>query len=87
RYQINKKYQEGKSFEEIIGDDFDYYLEEHKPTFNIDEIEKKNKLAEQAEARRRKERPWLYDGTPQSVKPGPWYLHLCENDLMVKAVR
>lgn len=46
RYQINKKYQEGKSFEEIIGDDFDYYLEEHKPTFNVDEIEKKKKLAE-----------------------------------------
>lgn len=48
---------------------------------------RKERQKEQAEACRRKERPWLYDGTPQSVEAGPWYLHLCENDLMVKAVR
>lgn len=88
RYQINKKYQEGKSFEEIIGDDFDYYLEEHKPTFNVDEIEKKKKLAEQAEARRRKERPWLYDGTPQPPYERDEYTQwLMETSIYPKAVR
>ncbi|WP_306807025.1 SA1788 family PVL leukocidin-associated protein, partial [Staphylococcus sp. HMSC078A12] len=85
--QINKKYQEGKSFEEIIGDDFEYYLEEHKPTFNIEEAEKKKKLAEQAEARRRKERPWLYDGTPQVHLRGKYTQYLMDTSIYPKAVR
>lgn len=37
--------------------------------------------------RQRAKRPWLYNGTPQYVKPSNWYLYLCKNDLMKKAVR
>lgn len=48
---------------------------------------RKERQKEQAEARKREERPWLYDGTPQSVKPSKWYKHLAENDIFIKVVQ
>ncbi|WP_152974215.1 SA1788 family PVL leukocidin-associated protein [Staphylococcus simulans] len=87
---IMKYLKEGQLMDDILPLETEFYIEEHKKDALRNLVYKdrlrKERKKEQAEARKRAERPWLYDGTPQSVKPSPWYLHLCENDLMVKKV-
>lgn len=88
---IMKYLKEGQLMDDILPLETEFYIEEHKKDALRNLVYKdrlrKERKKEQAEARKRAERPWLYDGTPQSVKPDDWYWHLCENDLMVKAVR
>lgn len=38
------------------------------------------------EEKRRRDRPWLYDGTPQVHKRNKWCVYLMENDIFPKAV-
>ena len=88
---IIKYLNDGHIMDDILPLETEFYIVEREKGVLQNLVYKdrlrKEHQKEQAEARKREERPWLYDGTPQSVEAGPWYLHLCQNDLIVKAVR
>ncbi|UXR34547.1 hypothetical protein MUA31_09155 [Staphylococcus simulans] len=88
---IIKYLNDGHIMDDILPLETEFYIVEREKDALRNLVYKdrlrKERQKEQAEARKRTERPWLYDGTPQSVTPDDWYWHLCENDLMVKAVR
>lgn len=90
KYQLEKNYALGKDIEEILNDDFEYIIEANDRThydLAIEDVERKRIAEKLRVERERKEKPWLYDGTPQSVKPCKWYKYLVENDIFIKVVQ
>ncbi len=87
--RITERVKKGEWIDEILGD-IDYYVEYNGRThydLATDDIERKLEAEKLEEERKKRLKPWLYDGTPQAVKPSEWFKYLCENDLMKKAVR
>lgn len=90
RYQLTRNYEKGLSIEEILDDDFEYFIESNERNqYDLaNEDYQRSKEAEQIRREREKrKRPWLYDGTPQCVKPSEWYKHLAQNDIFIKVVQ
>lgn len=82
-YQIERNYGLGKTFEEIIGNDFEYFLEKNEDFISSEEIEQKKRNEE----REKRKRPWLYDGTPQVHPRSKYCQYLMDTSIFVKAVR
>lgn len=90
KYRLRQNLIKGMSFEEIFQDDFMYVVEENTATeydLALKDLERQRIAEELRAERERKTKPWLYDGTPQCVKPSKWYKHLAENDIFIKVVQ
>lgn len=84
---FRKRLENNKSIDGLLKENNLYFVDRNSRTeydLALDDVLRRRKAEEKARERKKAERPWLFDGTPQSVKPGDWYKHLCENDLIIK---
>lgn len=81
---------EGDFLGDILPMDCRFYVEYNHNAVNkllYEDYQRFNRRKEKEAERERIAKPWLYDGTPQCVKPSKWYKHLAENDIFIKVVQ
>lgn len=88
---ITKYLNDGHIMDDILPLETDFYIVEREKDALRNLLYKdrlrKECQKEQAEARRRKERPWLYNGTPQVHPRDKYTQYLMETSIYPKAVR
>lgn len=88
---ITKYLNDGHIMDDILPPETDFYIVEREKDALRNLLYKdrlrKECQKEQAEARRRKERPWLYNGTPQVHPRDKYTQYLMETSIYPKAVR
>lgn len=90
-YRIEKHYKDGYFLDEIIGDDFEYFVEYNSRTkYDLanEDVKRKKRAERLKREKEMKKRPWLYDGTPQPPYARDKYTqYLMQTSIYPKAVR
>ncbi|WP_199189168.1 SA1788 family PVL leukocidin-associated protein [Staphylococcus simulans] len=88
---IIKYLNDGHIMDDILPLETEFYIVEREKDALRNLVYKgrlrKERQKEQAEARKRAERPWLYDGTPQVHLRGKYTQYLMDTSIYPKAVR
>ncbi|AYU54659.1 hypothetical protein [Staphylococcus debuckii] len=87
---FRKRIENNKSIDGLLKENNLYFVDRNSRTeydLALEDVMRRKRAEERSRERKKAEKPWLYDGTPQCVKPSKWYKHLAENDIFIKVVQ